>query len=74
MRSIREIASEIQADWTKVNFAAQPYLDAMHSLDSVSDSYGLDSGQSVVAYFLANAGTWRGDRARALKAELKAML
>jgi len=74
MRSIREIASEIQADWTKVNFAALPYLDAMHSLDSVSDSYGLDSGQSVVAYFLANAGTWRGDRARALKAELKAML
>tara|TARA_B000000565_G_scaffold59967_1_gene39737 strand:- start:116 stop:256 length:141 start_codon:yes stop_codon:yes gene_type:complete len=46
----------------------------MYSLDSVSDSYGLDSGQSVVAYFLANAGTWRGDRARALKAELKAML
>lgn len=74
MRSIKEIASEIQADWTKVNFAALPYLDAMHSLDSVSDSYGLDSGQSVVAYFLANAGTWRGDRARALKAELKAML
>ena len=74
MRSIREIASEIETDWTKENFAAQPYLEAMHSLDSVSDSYGLDSGQSVVAYFLANAGTWRGDRARALKAELKAML
>tara|TARA_B100000524_G_scaffold163977_1_gene83750 strand:- start:1409 stop:1633 length:225 start_codon:yes stop_codon:yes gene_type:complete len=74
MRSIKEIASEIETDWTKVNFAALPYLDAMHSLDSVSDSYGLDSGQSVVAYFLANAGTWRGDRARALKAELKAML
>lgn len=74
MRSIKEIASEIETDWGKVNFAAQPYLDAMHSLDSVSDSYGLDSGQSVVAYFLANAGTWRGDRARALKAELKAML
>jgi len=74
MRSIKDIASEIETDWTKVNFAAQPYLDAMHSLDSVSDSFGLDSGQSVVAYFLANAGSWRGDRARALKAELKAML
>ena len=74
MRSIREIASEIETDWTKVNYAARPYLDAMYSLDSVSDSYGLDSGQSVVAYFLANAGAWRGDRARALKAELKAML
>ena len=37
MRSIKEIASEIETDWTKVNFAAQPYLEAMHSLDSVSD-------------------------------------
>lgn len=74
MRSIKEIAFEIETDWGKVNFAARPYLDAMYSLDSVSDSFGLDSGETVVAYFLANAGTWRGDRARALKAELKAML
>ena len=74
MRSIKEIASEIETDWKKVNFAARPYLDVMHSLDSINDSFVLDSGQSIVAYFLANAGTWRGDRARALKAELKAML
>jgi hypothetical protein len=27
-----------------------------------------------VRYFLANAGQWRGDKAREIKAELKAML
>ncbi len=73
MRSIKEIAREIAADWEKVNFAAVPYLDAMHSLDSIDDNYYADSAQSVVAYFLANAGTWRGDNAKRIKAELKKM-
>ena len=30
-----------------------------------------DSGRSIVRYFLGNAGTWRGDVAKAIKAELK---
>ena len=46
----------------------------MHSLNSINDNYVLDSGASVVAYFLANARGWRGDVARRVKAELKAML
>ena len=71
-RSIKTIAAEIEKDWQeKVNFAARPYLDAMHSLDSVHDSYGLDSAHSVIAYFLSNASTWRGDTAKRVKAELK---
>lgn len=73
-RSLATIAREIRADWTKVNYAAKPYLDAMASLDSVHDSYGYDSGKSVVLYFLSNAATWRGDKAKAIKAELKAMV
>lgn len=73
-RSLATIAREIRADWTKVNYAAKPYLDAMASLDSVRDSYGYDSGKSVVLYFLSNAATWRGDKAKAIKAELKAMV
>jgi len=72
-RSLATIAREIHADWTKVNYAAKPYLDAMASLDRINDSYGYDSGKSVVLYFLANAGTWRGEKAKAIKAELKAM-
>ena len=30
-----------------------------------------DSGRSIVRYFLGNAGAWRGDVAKAIKAELK---
>ena len=73
-RPINTIAQEIKADWKKVYFGAVPYLDAMHSLNSIDDDYYYDSGKSVVRYFLANAGTWRGDTARRVKAELKAML
>ena len=71
MRSISTIAREIRADWAKPYFGAVPYLQAMHSLDSIDDDYYEDSGKSVVLYFLANASTWRGEKARAIKAELK---
>lgn len=72
-RPIHTIAEEIRRLWTKPYFGAVPYLDAMHSLNRISDNYGLDSGKSVVLYFLANASTWRGEDARRIKAELKAI-
>ena len=74
MRKLHEIASEIENSWKTVNYAARPYLDAMHELSSLSDKYFYDDARSVVLYFLANAGTWRGDDARRIKAELNAML
>ena len=70
-RPINVIAQEIRKTWPKVNYAAVPYLDAMYSLNSIEDNYIHDSGKSVVLYFLANAGTWRVDDARRIKAELK---
>lgn len=73
-RLLSTIAREIRATWPKVYFGAVPYLQAMALLDSVDDRYGLDDGRSIVNYFLANAGTWRGDDARRIKAELKAMV
>jgi len=73
-RPLYEIASEIRKDWKKVYFGAVPYLDAMQTLDSIKDNYYMDSGDSIVRYFLANAGTWRGDVARRIKKELNAML
>lgn len=73
-RSLSTIAYEIKADWKKVNYAAKPYLDAMISLNSIDDNYFMDSGRSVVAYFLGNATSWRGDKARSIKKELNAML
>lgn len=72
-RPIYVIAQEIENTWPKVNYAARPYLDAMHSLNSIDDNYGYVSGKSVVLYFLANAGTWRGEDAKRIKAELKSI-
>ena len=73
-RPIHEIAREIKVDWKNVYFGAVPYLDAMASLNKITDDYYQDSGKSVVLYFLANAQTWRGPVARRVKKELKAML
>ena len=73
-RSIHVIAREIRNDWSKVNYAAEPYLDAMGSLDSIYDAYYYDTGSSVVAYFLANARSWTGAKAREIKKELNEML
>ena len=72
-RPLYEIAREIKQDWTKVYFGAVPYLDAMSTLDSIEDNYIMDSGKSIVLYFLSNASTWRGETAKRIKAELKAM-
>ena len=70
-RPLYEIAREIRKAWTKVSPYAEPYLEAMESLDSINDNYYFDSGKSIVLYFLSNANTWRGDDARRIKAELK---
>lgn len=73
-RPLYRIADEIRKDWKKVYFGAVPYLDAMGSLDGISDRYIYDDGASIVAYFLANASTWKGETAKRVKAELNKML
>ena len=74
-RELSTIAKEISSDWgAKVNYGAKPYLDAMRTLNEVSDSYGQDSAKSVVIYFLSNASGWRGEVAKRIKAELKQLI
>jgi len=73
-RKVRDIAAEIRSTWPKIYFGAEPYIQAMEGLDSVEDSFGDDSGDGIVRRFLVNAGTWRGEDARRIKAELKAMV
>ena len=73
-RPLYVIAREIARDWQRPFFGAVPYLRAMASLDRVSDPYGLDPGREIVLYFLSNAAGWKGETARRIKAELKAML
>jgi hypothetical protein len=73
-RSLAAIAYDIRKTWAKPYFGATPYIEAMGNLSDVSDMYFHDTGHSVVMYFLANAGTWRGDDARRIKAELKTIV
>lgn len=73
-RTISEIAAEIRKDWYPVSYAAQPYLDAMRHVSILSDRFGEDPADIIVAYFLSNATGWRGETARRVKKELNAML
>ena len=73
-RPLHEVARDIRNDWKNPYFGAKPYLDAMATLDSINDNYGWDSADSIVRYFLANASTWRGETAKKIKKELKAMV
>ncbi len=73
VRPLSVIAAEIRRTWPRVYFGAVPYLDAMEQLNSIDDAFYADSGRSVVLYFLANAGTWRGPDAKRIKAELRAL-
>lgn len=73
-RSLSTIAREIATSWRNPYFGAIPYIQAMRTLTSVNDHYGLDDARSIVNYFLANAQTWKGDDARRIKTELKNLL
>lgn len=73
-RPLYTIAREIRRAWAKPYFGAVPYLDAMGSLESIEGRYGYDDARSIVRYFLANASTWRGEDAKRIKSELRAMV
>lgn len=79
--TLTEITEVIVADWTSgpapglpVWFGARPYLEAMGHLTDMDDMYGADSAKTVVLYFLSNSAQWKGETARAVKAELRRRL
>lgn len=72
-RPISTIAREIDQTWKKPYFGAIPYLRAMREISDITETYYADSAKSVVLYFLSNATTWRGEDARRIKSELKAL-
>ena len=76
-RSLSSYAYEIASDWrTKgkgISPYAKPYLEAMYSLDRITDRYICDSAVSVVLYFLSNATSWKGETAKRVKKELNAI-
>jgi hypothetical protein len=78
MRPLSEIAREITKDFmekgNKIPINTLPYLNSMMYLNGIDDMFIHDSGRSIVTYFLANAGSWRGEKAREIKKELNKML
>ena len=71
---VSDIAHLIASDWKNISPYALDYLNAMKEINDIEGSYFADSCKSVVMYFLANAGTYRGENARASKAILKEMI
>ena len=72
-RKLSEIAKDILQHWKNPYFGAKPYIQAMlliHSTDPKAP-YLAESAEDIVAYFLANATTFRGEDAKRIKAELK---
>lgn len=73
-RKVRDIANEIAEKWKNPYFGAVPYIDAMKEFDTPQDRFLTESGEAQIRRFLVNAKTWRGEDARRIKAELKAMV
>jgi hypothetical protein len=53
---------------------ATPYIVAMSRLESIDEDYFADTAHSVVCYALSNLSYWRGDVAKSVKLELKALI
>lgn len=73
-RTLKAIMREVRNDWKRPYFGAVPYIQALSVLNSPSDMYFADRGEDLILYFLSNAKGWRGETAKRVKAELKAMI
>lgn len=76
LRPINQLAAEILVDWrgkppSSYRHHAAPYVEAMLSMRTCLDRYGLEYGDMIVARALNNLTHWRGDKAREVKSALK---
>jgi hypothetical protein len=77
--TISQFVPLIKANWRAtakngIYFGAVPYLQAMACVNALDDQYGCEDGRTQVLYFLSNAQTWKGEVAKAIKAELNKRL
>ena len=73
-RPVYKIAEDILNDWKAPYFGARPYLAAMLTINNELENYGQDTAKTVILYFLSNAATYRGSKAKELKKELKTLI
>lgn len=74
---LNRLAAEILVEWRATpssagyRIHALPYVEAMLSMRTCEDMYGLEYGDMIVAYALDNLSQWRGYKARQIKIQLK---
>lgn len=68
------IISDLKTQGKSIPSAAAPYLRAMRTMGSINENYGMDTGASIVSYLLSNLGSYKGETAKIIKAELKSRL
>ena len=73
-RPIYKIAADILNDWPAPYFGARPYLAAMLTINNELENYGQDTAKNIILYFLSNASSYRGSKAKELKKELKTLI
>ena len=75
VRPLYVIAQEIKKTWKpNVHPWAKPYVDALLTVDKMSDRYICEDARTQVIYLLGNMRMWRGEDAKRIKAELNSML
>lgn len=72
-RPLYKIADEIRKDWRPMCPHAKAHFQAFEGATSIDEMYMFDSVKGEVLRFLSGASTWRGETARRIKKELKAM-
>lgn len=74
LRPLRDIAVEIRRAWTAITPAARPWVNAMAAVDTVTDTWGKDTGKDIIENFLKNCKGFEGEDAARLKNDLEAHL
>ena len=57
--------------WREKYWSAVPYIEALSTIRNKEDRYGYDNGAYLINYLLGNLTTYRGEKAKELKALLK---
>ena len=70
MKTLRDYATEIRAEWPAANEHAVLYLDDMSKFETVN----CEESVTAVARFILYARTWTGPKALATKRELNQLI
>jgi hypothetical protein len=73
-RPLHKIADDIMRKWRNPAGSAIPYINALTHLGTMDSKYGHEDAEGIVLRFLNEASGWRGEDAKRIKAELRAML